>query len=489
MTTLMVKNGTVITMNARRDIIEDGTIVLDGDKILEVGRASKIEGKYKPEKIINAKGKVVMPGLINAHTHAIDILLRGGLAHDRQLYDWLFNVCLPGYQAFTPQDAQIAATLYCMEALQSGITTIVDVSNPSSRFEALAESTINVYRNLGVRAIYARLFVDMVEENISRLAETYIGKEPEIIHPEETVEDTDAVFNSIERLIRKFHRKENGRLQVWPSPSIPGMVTKEGFIRSLEVSEKYGTGISTHISETRFDWVPYGMSAIQYLEAIGFLNPKVLAAHCVWLTDKDLRVMRAHNVKVSHQPSVNMVLADGVAPVQGMLDHGITVGLGTDNACFGNVNMFFEMKLTALLHKVHNLDPTVMTGENVLEAATINGARAIGMEGLIGSIEKGKKADLIILNVNQLRPYYYIPSTLVYQATGKEVETVIIDGKIVMENRKIHFIDEIYGNQLFTKAQEASENIVERANLKGVIQKKRSHAPYREAKHRGASRS
>jgi cytosine/adenosine deaminase-related metal-dependent hydrolase len=248
--------------------------------------------------------------------------------------------------------------------------------------------------------------------------------------------------------------------------------TKEGLLGSLEIAQRYDIGITTHLAETVFQTAnrfrPFEVSTTEYLDSIKFLNKRLLAAHCVWLDDKDIRLLKQNNVKIAHQPSSNMYLASGFAPIPKMLAEGITVGLGSDDPnCNDSVNMLIEMREAALIHKANNLDASCITSDQVMEMATIGGAKAIGMENQIGSLEVGKKADIIILDLQapHLRPIHHLPSVLVYQARGTEVETVIVNGKILMEERRLTWMSEDEEMSLLEQAQAASTAVKNRANL------------------------
>jgi atrazine chlorohydrolase/5-methylthioadenosine/S-adenosylhomocysteine deaminase/melamine deaminase len=408
-----------------------------------------------------------LPGFVNAHTHAIHILLRGGLSQDRNLYDWLLNILYPGVSVYTGEDARIAASLYCLEAIQSGITTIVDNAD-WGMIDELAENTINTYIDCGIRAVYARMFSDSEPKGAELLTQAVLEREHAVQHAANYVEETGKALQSIERLMKKYHQKADGRISVWPSPGIPLFLTREGMKGALDLAEKYDTMVTTHLAESPADASSFGVSSTQYLAYIGFLNKRLLASHCVWMSDKDLQLLRMFDVKVANNAVSNQYLGSGIAPIAKMLNLGITVGIGTDDAnCNDCVNMLSDMKHVALIQKAKNLDAAAITAEKVLEMATIDGAKAIGMSQTIGSIEKGKKADLILIEINQphLVPCHHIPAVLVYQAHGSEVSTTIINGKVLMHKRKMQWFSKPKVLAILDDAQAASERIVQRAGL------------------------
>jgi cytosine/adenosine deaminase-related metal-dependent hydrolase len=366
-----------------------------------------------------------------------------------------------------------------MEALLSGITTIVDNSTwgmGGPKAEELAEPTIEIYKKVGIRAVYGRMVADYVSPDMEKLTEKVRKKEPEILHiplNQVSLESPSEARREVEKLMSKHHLTENGRIQIWPSPVKPGLNTDESLLACSDLAKKHRSMVTMHLDETKMDAVMdkkrYGVTNVEHLDSIGFLNNRLLAGHCVWVSDRDITLLKKKDVKVAHLAVCNMYLGSGIAPIVEMLHKAITVGIGTDDAsCTDNVNMIQTMKSTALLQKVKTLDASSVTAEKVLEMATIDGARAIEMQNDIGSLEKGKKADIIILNPEHpnLKPMHNIPSAIVYQAYGNEIDTAIVDGKILMENRSIPSINSLYGDRLLDLAQEAAEKIVERAGMR-----------------------
>lgn len=459
-------------MNKSCQVIRDGYVKIIEDKIAEVNRLAKLDKKVgKGTKVIDAKGKLVMPGFVNVHSHVADILLRGGLSQNRSLYDWLLNVLYPGMAACNIHDIRVGTTLYIDEAIRSGITTIVDNEDfPDLRNH---RAMIEIFKKVGIRTIFGRMFSDNPPH--PTLLEHYKEMEarsPGVTHAEDYfIQDTNHALRETELLMKEFNSEEeagNGMIQVWPSPFNPAWCSKEGLLRSLDLADHYNTGITIHLAETAIESVPFGMSSTQYLDSIGFLSPKLLAAHCVWLNDKDIELMKKNHVKVAHQPSANMYLASGFSPIPKMLSAGITVGLGTDDANDNDsVNMISEMRGAALIHKANSFDASCITSDQVLEMATINGAKALGMDSQIGSIEVGKKADVIVLDLDMphLRPIHHLPSVLTYQARGTEVQTVIVNGNILMENQKLTWLAEKEEKRLLHKAQQSSSAVKDRARL------------------------
>ena len=459
-------------MNPRREVIEAGAVAVDGETIVAVGRTDEVAKQHKSGRIIDAKGKIVLPGFVNAHSHAIHNLLRGGLSVDKSLYDWLWNILNPGVISYKSQDAEIGAALFCAEAFSSGVTTVVDNADWGC-IDELSKSTIKTYDQFGMRAMYARMIYDTVYPALEDYIKILEAQHPEIVHVGDRnieLENTGSAIRSVENLIREFHRTADGRISVWPSPGITHYSTKECLLKCRELADRYDAMCSIHVAESRYDKEIYGVSSIEYLDRIGFLSDRILAGHCVQINDRDIRIMKLRDTRVAHNPVSNMFLASGIAPIPKMLAAGITIGLGTDDCnCNCSVNMLADMKTAVLLHKVANLDAAAITAEKILEMATIDGARAVRMEKEIGSIESGKKADLIIVDTGlpNLTPCHNVPGTLVYQASGKEVTTTIINGTVVMEDGRISSIEKKYGSltALLEKAQQSSNEIIERAGL------------------------
>jgi len=406
---LLIKNGFIVTMNKSRNIFKDGAIAIEGNKIADVGKSHDLEKKYRAETVIDAKGKVIIPGLINTHTHLFQVLLKG-LGDDMTLEKWARDMTLPCAKELTEEDCYLAAQVGCIDAIESGTTSILDFmyAHPKPN---LSDQIIKVFQETGIRGFYGRGFCDREERDVHI--------------PPELIQDTDKALDDCERLIKKYHGSADGRISVWVTPNVIWYVSKEGFEKSKILANECGTRLTVHVAETPYynknSMKRFGMRELEFLERIDFLGSEVLAVHCVHLNDRDISILKGRDVKVSHNPVSNMYIASGIAPIPKMLDAGITVGLATDGAASNNnQDMIETLKFTALLHKVATRDPTAITAEKILEMATIDGARALGLESEIGSIEPNKKADLVILNFKNPRavPVHNPISTLVYSASS-----------------------------------------------------------------------
>jgi cytosine/adenosine deaminase-related metal-dependent hydrolase len=467
--TLLIRGAHVVTMDPERRELPDGFVAVRDDEIVAVGPAHQCPANA--ETVIEAGGRAALPGFVNAHTHAIHILMRGGLSDDRPLYDWLFNVILPGLAAYGMDDVELAARFYCTEALLAGITTFVDnVEFPVDRFDAAADTAIAVYREMGLRVIYARMFYDYTPPGFPQLVEAIEAREPGVRHDPSGPESTEAALARIDALIRRHHGGADGRIQVWPSPGVAIFCSRAGLLGAKDLARRHGTRLTLHLAESPRDRCQSGMTSIEYLGSIGFLGPEVLAGHCVQADQNDIKILRAFGVAVANNAASNLFLGSGIAPVAEMQAAGITVGLGTDDAnCNNGVNMIADMKIAALAQKGKYGRATAITAERVLEMATIDGATAVGMADQIGSLEVGKKADLVLVDLSRpyLFPRHSVASVLVYQANGSEVDTVIVDGRVLVRDGQLTASQSGEGGpaELARSAQLASARLAERAQL------------------------
>src|SRR6266404_650112 len=416
---LLVLGGTIVTMDSGRRIIEDGGIAVTGGRIIAIGPRPEIEKSYSSRQTLSAAGKLIIPGLINGHTHIPMVLFRG-LADDLDLQDWLRKYIFPAEAKNVTEDFVRAGTrLGLAEMIRGGTTTYCDMYY----FEdAIADETAKA----GVRGVLGETVIDFAVADNKTNAEAMA-------------------------YVEKFVKHWQGNELIIPAiaPHAPYTVSEEHLKAIRAFSDRTGAPIVTHISETKREIdnsiKAHGASPIDYLARIGFLSNKVIAAHVVWPSEEELGILQKVGVGVVHNPQSNMKLASGVAPVPQMLKRGLLVGLGTDGAASNNdLNMWEEMDTAAKLHKVFSGDPKVMSAEEAFELATIRGAQALHLESEIGSIEKGKRADLVIVerdSLNQI-PLYNIYSDLVYATKANDVETVIINGRIVMRDRRLLTLNE-----------------------------------------------
>lgn len=416
---IIIRGATVVTMDGTSHVIENGAVAVKAERIVAVGATSEIVAHYTAARTINAAGKVVMPGLINTHTHVPMVLFRG-IADDLVLMEWLQKYIFPAEaKNVDEQFVRWGTRLGCLEMIQGGTTTFVDMYYYES---AIAEETAGA----GMRAVLGETVLDF---------------------PAPDNKTWDAAIAYAEKFIAKW----KGHSLITPAiaPHAPYTVSTDHLKQTHSISERLGVPLITHIAEDQAEVKTiqerYGASSVAYLDRIGLLDERVIAAHMVWPTSDDISTLAKRHVGVGHCPQSNMKLAAGAAPVPAMLKAGVAVGLGTDGAASNNdLNLWEEIDTAAKLHKFTSKDPTVINAREALEMATIGGARAIHLDKEIGSLEAGKRADLIIVDLESAHqtPVYNVYSELVYATKASDVETVIINGKVVMQNRRVLTIDE-----------------------------------------------
>jgi 5-methylthioadenosine/S-adenosylhomocysteine deaminase len=413
---LLVTNGCVLTMDGGRRTIARGAVGVAGNRIVAVGDTGEFEGA-RAARVIDAHGGIVMPGLVNTHTHAAMTCFRG-LADDLPLMTWLNDYIFPAEATLDAETVYAGARLACAEMLLSGTTTFCDMY----LFE---DAVARAARETGMRAVVGEVLFDFPSPHYGAL---------------------ESGFAFTERML-EAHR-DDPRVTVAVEPHSPYLCAPELLTRAGALAARYGAPLVLHLAETDGETATirerYGRTPVGHLHALGVLAPNVLACHCVRLDAADIALLKAHDVKVSHNPESNMKLASGIAPVPALLAAGVCVGLGTDGAASNNnLDLFLEMDTAAKLHKADRLDPTVLDAETVLRMATVDGARALGLGDRTGSLEPGKRADLIVVNTRRphLVPMHHPASQLVYAARGSDVETVVIDGRVVVQDGRILTFD------------------------------------------------
>lgn len=416
---LLVLGGTIVTMNQNRDVIKDGGVAVKGGRIVAIGSRSEITASYVARQTVQAKGRTIIPGLINGHTHVPMVLFRG-LADDLDLQEWLTKYIFPAEaKNVTEEFVRVGTRLGLAEMIRGGTTTYCDMYY----FEdAIADETAKA----GMRAVLGETVIDfpVADNKTNAEAMAYVAR---------------------------FVKRWQGHELIVPAiaPHAPYTVSEEHLRAARAFSDSTGAPIVTHISETKREVddsvKAHGATPIAYLERIGFLNNRVIAAHVVWPQGTDTAILKQRGVGVVHNPQSNMKLAAGVSPVPQMLKEGVQVGLGTDGAASNNdLSMWEEMDSAAKLHKVISGDPKVMSAQEAFELATIGGAAALHLEKEIGSLEVGKRADLVIVESDALNqiPSYNLYSDLVYATKASDVQTVIINGRIVMRDQKLLTLNE-----------------------------------------------
>jgi len=405
--------------SAKRELL-DAAIAVNAGKILEIGSAPDVQKRYQAKNEIDASRMLAMPGLVNAHNHLFQVMCRG-LGDGSDLSDWAQRAIWPLAPAFDETACEIASRLACLEMIESGTTTVVD-SHYLHHDPRGQDGVARACLDSGMRAILGRAAMDA-----SVVAEPFR-------------ETASEAVKATERYIGAWHGAGGGRLMVRPEAMNEVTASREMILKLRRLSREAETGFHMHISEARsrpeLIRKETGFRTIKYLDHLGVLDSDVVLAHCVWLDEEEMRIIAETDTAVVHNPISNQFLADGVAPIPQLLEMGVRVGLGTDGAASNNSQDMFEvMKGAALLHKVHNLRADLMNALQVLEMATIEGARALGIAGIVGSLEPGKRADILLLTMEDpaMVPCYSAVSNLVYSASSRMVHTVIIDGRIVVE--------------------------------------------------------
>jgi 5-methylthioadenosine/S-adenosylhomocysteine deaminase len=430
MADIIIKNGHILTMEPGKEReFKNGVVAIENGVITEVGEKTN----ETAETIIDAHGGIVMPGLVNTHTHAAMTLFRG-YADDLPLSLWLEEHIWPAEAKLTDSDVYNGTLLACLEMIKSGTTCFNDMY-----FHM--DETAKAVQETGIRAT---LSYGMIE----------LGNK----------EKADAELKEGSRFVQRWHGKADGRITAMYGPHAPNTCSQEFLERVREKAREDGVKVHIHVLETEAELKEmkekYGMCSIHMLNNIGFFDSEVVAAHCVWLSDGDIKILAERGVNISHNPASNMKLASGIAPVTKLLKNGANVCLGTDGcASNNNLDMFEEMKLAALLQKVSTMDPTALPAKEVLKMATVNGAKALGINA--GRICKGAFADIIIVDKNKahMRPFYDAASHLVYSANGKDVMTTIVNGKVLMQDYKVLCMDEL---KVIEQASIAAENLIAR---------------------------
>jgi 5-methylthioadenosine/S-adenosylhomocysteine deaminase len=431
---LIVSGGMVVSMDAKRTIFEDGSVAVKNDSIVAVGPRAEIEAKYASAKIIDAKGKLVLPGFINGHTHVPMTLFRG-LHDDVTLSDWLYKYIFPAEAKNVNEEfVRWGTRLAAAEQIRAGVTTFADMYY----FEdAIAEET----KAAGMRGILGETFIDFPAPDNKSEAEMLAYTE-------------------------KFLKKWQGDPLIHAAVAPHSIYTcsKKTLQDAAALARKYNAPILIHVAEMKKEWEDSekqnGMSPVEYLEQIGVLGPDVVAAHCIFVGEADRKLLADRQVGCVHNPSSNMMIASGVSPVAEMRAAGIAVGLGTDGPAGSNndLDLMEEMDLAAKLAKITKMNPLAMKAQAVVEMATIDGARALHLEKEIGSLEAGKKADVVVISLDEPNavPMYEVYAQIAYSLKGSDVETVVIGGRVVMRERKLLTIDE---PRVLEKAREYGKSV------------------------------
>ena len=408
---ILIKNVDILSMDGNSKDVFNSNIYIVNDKIEYIGH--DIENK-EVHRVIDGKNKLAMPGLINSHTHIGMSLLRN-YADDMPLQAWLNDKIWPIEANMTGEDIYWGSLLSMVEMIKSGTTTFCDMYD-------FMEDVARGLDESGMRGVLTRGMTAFI--------------------------DADAKLKETKEFFGNWHGKANGRIKVMIAPHAIYTTNSEFLLKTIDLAKELNTGLNIHLSETKVEVEDsireHGKSPVKYLDDLGFFDVHTIAAHCVHLDDEDMDILLKHKVYPVNNPTSNLKLASGFAPIDKMLKMGIPVSLGTDGSSSNNnLDMFEEINLASILNKAVNMDALSVSAYSAIEMATINGAKTLGWDDEIGSIEVGKKADIILLDLD--KPHFYprhnLVSAISYSAHGSDVDTVIIDGKIIMEKREIKTLD------------------------------------------------
>jgi len=447
---LVIKNGYCISFDSKLRLVTKRTsIYISNNKISHIG---ELKGEYRASKAdvkIEASGKIVIPGLVNLHMHSGPVAIRG-LAEGLPLFPWLQTYVDPAHRVLTEKDAYADYMLSYVEMVKSGITSVLDMYRFGYRGVEAAEK-------VGIRTTIAPYVSDLPEYSfLEKPSDNY-------------------------RLLKEKNGSANGRVRIWIGLEHIVYCSEEAFVKAREYADKYKVGIHTHGEESKQMRkqikIKYGLYPIQLFGRYGILKRGTVLAHCVWLNETEMNLLSKTNTSVAHCPTSNMKLASGIAPIIELLDKGVNVGLGTDGVKENNrLDMFQEMKISSLLQKVRHLNASIMTPEQVFFMATLGGARALMLERETGTIEIGKKADLVI--VDYRRPHLTpviernrgnILANLVFSAQPSDVNTVIVDGSVIVRNSKVMTVNE---QEIISLANKRAMELLERVDFRDVSSKK-----------------
>ncbi len=429
----IITGGRILVLNEKESHIRDGIVAIDGENIVAIGEKKELENRYIGREIIDASGCLIMPGLINCHNHAAMTCFRG-IADDLELMDWLNNYIFPAEAKNVNEElAYWGSMLACAEMIKSGTTTFCDMY-------IFEDETAKAAKKAGMRCLLGEVLFDFPSPNSQT--------------PGEGLDYTRT-------LVEKW--ADDPLVNIVVEPHSLYTCSIDLLKNAKTIADRYNIPYATHLLENRGEREQlirkFGKSPVAFLKDIGCLTERFIAFHCVSMDEEEIKLFAEHECKVIHNPESNMKLASGVAPLPDMLNAGVTVGLGTDGcASNNNLDIFAEMDMAAKLHKVHRLDPMVMDAGTVVRMATCEGAKALGLGNITGNLIPGMKADIIIIDLNKphLTPIYNEFSHLVYTVNGGDVDTVLINGKVVMRGRKLLTIDE---NEVMERVKEIAARI------------------------------
>jgi 5-methylthioadenosine/S-adenosylhomocysteine deaminase len=449
---LIVKSATIVTMNKEMKILEDHSIVVNGSRITAIEPSRSVFEKYESPRVIDGQDKFIFPGFINTHTHLFQNGLKG-LGRDKLLFDWLDSSVRKALHEIRYTDVYNAAVAGCIENMRSGVTTVLDYMYAHGSQPGLDDAVVQAYDETGIRGILGRAHTKT--ESLSKGSECPIN------------ETEDMFFRDVERLVKELRGHE--RITLALAPGIIWDMGEDGYRKIRQCADRYGLRITMHLDETEDDDEysrgKYGVNSVELLDRNGVLGEDFIGVHLVHLDEKSLDILQKRRIKGSHNPVSNMILASGVAPIPELKKRGLDIGLGTDGAASNDAqNMLEVIKTTAILHKCIHRDATLLPAMEVLKMATIDGAKVVGCEEEIGSIETGKKADFFIFNPKNVAcvPVADPIACLVYSANPAAIDTVVIHGNVVLEKGVFLAADE---EAAIHNLQESAYRLRERVGL------------------------
>ncbi|MDD2236014.1 MAG: amidohydrolase, partial [Kiritimatiellae bacterium] len=406
---MLFKNATLITMNPQRHIITHAALLTTENRIADIGKTDEMTTRYPDEPVIDCNGNILMPGLIDTHVHTAQAMIRG-CADDLSLIDWLFKRVWVMQGNYSTDDGRASAALCALEMIKSGTTGFIECMLAERYgFDGVAQ----IVEQSGLRAAIGKIVMDKPAYAQSELT----------MYPGMVESDGQACIENTLKMYDRWNGAAEGRIQVWFGARTPGGVTPSLFDEMAQLAKERNMGMTVHNSEVKQD-LEYARSvgcrsALDFLLRHNYLGPRTVLAHCVWTDEEDWRVMQQTGTHVSHNPASNSKTAAGIAPIQGMLDAGVNVAMGCDGGPSNNTyDMIRDMRMVSYLASLKQNDPTVLPAETVLEMATLNGAKAMGIDHLCGSLEIGKRADFILINMDapHLTPVWDPVSAIAYSA-------------------------------------------------------------------------
>ncbi|PWY75382.1 hypothetical protein BO70DRAFT_340377 [Aspergillus heteromorphus CBS 117.55] len=456
---MLFTNATIITLSPTRQILLHGAIHTTGPLITAIDKTPLLLARFPHDDIVDLTGHIIIPGLVSTHMHTAQTLLRG-CADDLELVSWLCERIWVLQGNFTPADGYAAARLGIAEMLKAGTTCFLECMFADRYgFDGLCRAV----EESGIRGCLGKIVMDTGR---------YAQDDAWAMHPG-LVEDRETSLMGTMRMWEKWNGRADGRIRVWFGARTPGGVSDALYREMTALSRQHNIPITMHCAEVRADLDFFAStgnhSAMTYCQSVGLLSPTTVLAHMVHLSDEDMALLAASGTHVAHCPTSNAKLASGTCRVPSLQRANVNVTLGTDGApCNNSCDMFQEMKLAGIIHKGVSGDPTVVTAEEVLEMATINGAKALGLQDSIGSLEVGKKADFVAIDARgvAMQPWFNPVSAVVYSATGRDVRLVVVDGKVLVRDGQLVTMDE---GEVVREAKRCSREVVERAGLQGRV--------------------